>query len=212
MKEVLLSLPGIALTVVCWGAYGSVLHKGQHFLNENRLKPLICVGLAYFVVAIIVPSIVLAMHAAEPSVAVNTLLPGQLGGDWTVLGVSWSMAAGAAGALGALGIILALTSGGKPVYVMPLVFGGAPIINVFVSMYFQGISYKDINPIFIAGMIMVLVGAVVVLVFKPSPPKPPHAQAAAAARLDPGSAAEPVQDKSPEAHHKSTPDTSDSKE
>ena len=51
-------LAGIALTVLCWGAYGPVLHQGQHGLDSSRLKPLICVGIAYFVVAIIVPIIV----------------------------------------------------------------------------------------------------------------------------------------------------------
>ncbi|MFP6668974.1 MAG: hypothetical protein VB876_16800 [Pirellulales bacterium] len=159
MKEVLLSLPGIALTVLCWGAYGSVLHKGQALLDQSKLKPLICVGAAYFVIAIIVPVAILISQ-------------GKLGGGWSFGGVSWSLAAGAAGALGALGIILALTSGGKPIYVMPLVFGCAPIINVFVSMYFAKIPWRNVSPIFIAGMILVAVGAITVLVFQPRPPKP----------------------------------------
>ena len=42
--------------------------------------------------------------------------------------------AGALGAAGAACIIWAFRSGGLPVYVMPLVFGGAPIVNVLVSM------------------------------------------------------------------------------
>jgi hypothetical protein len=158
MSEVIKSLPGIFLTVLCWGAYGSVLHKGQHLLNENRLKPLICVGAAYFIIAIIVPTVVLVSQ-------------GKFGGDWTFSGVSWSLAAGAAGALGALGIILALTAGGKPTYVMPLVFGCAPIVNVVVSMWFANIPWKNVSPLFLCGLIMVSMGAVMVLVFKPSPPK-----------------------------------------
>ena len=36
------------------------------------------------------------------------------------------------GAIGALGIILAFNFGGKPVYVMPLVFGGAPVITTLL--------------------------------------------------------------------------------
>lgn len=154
MKDVFLSLPGVALTIICWGAYGSVLHKGQHDLGGNRLKPLICVGVAYFVIAIIVPCVLLAMQ-------------GKLAGDWTTRGIFWSLAAGAAGAFGALGIVLALTAGGKPTYVMPLVFGGAPIINVIVSMYFASIPWRDVNPVFYAGLIMVGAGAVTVLVFAP---------------------------------------------
>ena len=41
---------------------------------------------------------------------------------------------GAAGALGALGIIMAFNFGGKPVYVMPLIFGGAPVVNTFFTI------------------------------------------------------------------------------
>lgn len=173
-KDVLFSLPGIALTVLCWGAYGSVLHEGQGAFKETllkqgvkeldpvglRLKPLICVGIAYFVVAIIVPTAVLVMR-------------GGLGGGWGLGSVGWSLTAGTAGALGALGIILALSSGGKPIYVMPLVFGCAPIVNVLVSMRFHKIPFSSISPIFIAGMILVSVGAVTVLVFQP---KDPHAK------------------------------------
>ena len=168
LKDVLMSLPGIALTVICWGAYGSVLHKGQHDLAGNRLKPLICVGIAYFVIAIVIPTVLLAMQ-------------GKLSSGWSFSGVSWSLAAGAAGALGALGIILALTAGGKPVYVMPLVFGCAPIINVAVSMYFAKIPWSNVSPIFLAGMILVSVGAVTVLVFQPKPSKPASPPPAAAA-------------------------------
>ena len=157
MKEVLFALPGIALTVLCWGAYGTVLHKGQHALDGDRLKPLICVGAAYFIVAIIVPMIILGSQ-------------GKLASGWHFSGITWSMVAGTAGALGALGIILALTNGGKPIYVMPLVFGGAPIVNVFVSMYFENVSLKEMGTrgaFFLAGVIMVALGASMVLIFAP---------------------------------------------
>lgn len=168
MKEVLFSLPGVALTILCWGTYGTVLHEGQHHLGNNRLKPLICVGLAYFVIAIIVPCVLLVMQ-------------GKLGGDWTRQGIFWSLTAGAAGAFGALGIVLAMTAGGKPTYVMPLVFGGAPIINVIVATRWKNIPWTDVSPVFFAGLIMVGAGAVTVLVFAPTGKKmpPPPAQAAA---------------------------------
>ena len=38
--------------------------------------------------------------------------------------------AGALGAIGAVCIIFAFRAGGLPTYVMPIVFGGAPLINV----------------------------------------------------------------------------------
>ena len=165
MKEIVLALPGIVLTIFCWGMYGPILHRGQAALGD-RLKPLMCVGAAYFLVGIIVP---LAMLVAT----------GKLRGDWSLRGVTWSMAAGAAGAIGALGVVFALSSGGKPIYVMPLVFGGAPIINVLMSMYFQGISWKDMGvgfPAFLSGVIMIAVGAAMVLIFAPKPQKAPHAE------------------------------------
>ena len=154
----LLILAGISLTVACWGMYGPVLHEGQHHLGNNRLKPLICVGAAYFIVAIILPVVILASR-------------GQLAGEWSVSGISWSMIAGAAGAFGAMGIILALTSGGRPVYVMPIVFGGAPVVNVFLSMYWSKSWKEGISPIFYAGLILVIAGAATVLVFAPKAPK-----------------------------------------
>ena len=153
MKELLLIFGGIALTVLCWGVYGPVLHQGQLRLGENPLKPLICVGVAYFLVAIVVPTVFLASR-------------GDLVGDWKVGGIIWSMIAGSAGALGALGIIIALSSGGNPVYVMPIVFGCAPVVNVlFVVLWSR--SMERPSPLFYAGLILVAVGAAVVLIFKP---------------------------------------------
>ncbi len=92
MKDVVFALPGIALTIVCWGAYGAVLHKGQAMLGD-RLKPLMCVGLAYVIFAIVLPTLILSSM-------------GKLGGNWNFGGVSWSTMAGTCGAFGALGIIL----------------------------------------------------------------------------------------------------------
>jgi hypothetical protein len=158
MKPLLIAA-GIALTVTCWGMYGPVLHKGQDNLGRNRLKPLICVGAAYFIVAIILPTVILASQ-------------GQLAGGWTFSGITWSMVAGAAGAFGAMGIILALTEGGRPIYVMPIVFGGAPVVNVFLSMYWSKAWKDGISPIFYAGLILVIAGAATVLVFAPKAPKP----------------------------------------
>lgn len=150
-------LGGIALTAFCWGVYGTVLHKGVAGMQGSQLRPYVCVGLAYFVIAIIVPSIVL-QTAGEA-------------GRWSTIGVIWSCAAGTCGALGALGIIIAFKFEGHPIFVMPLVFGGAPVINAVVSAYTIG-KLRDINPVFIAGLIMVVTGAVIVLVTKPKPDRP----------------------------------------
>ncbi len=49
-------------------------------------------------------------------------------------GVRLATTAGALGAAGAACIIFAFRTGGLPVYVMPLVFGGAPIVNVLYTI------------------------------------------------------------------------------
>ncbi|PHS10643.1 MAG: hypothetical protein COA78_11090 [Blastopirellula sp.] len=153
MKQLLLMYAGIALTALCWGSYGIILHKGQALLGGDRLKPLICVGFAYFIVAIILPAAFLVSQ-------------GKLGGDWTFLGVVWSMGAGTAGALGALGIILALSSNGKPHIVMPMVFGFAPIITAFAYIYLSNL-WSEASPQFYTGIILVVVGALTVQMTAP---------------------------------------------
>ena len=44
----------VAGAVLSWGAYGAMLHMGQTQLG-NPLKALLCVGVAYFLIGILVP-------------------------------------------------------------------------------------------------------------------------------------------------------------
>ena len=85
-----------------------------------RSKALLCVGVAYFLVGVLVP--VAALSAQ-----------GQLS-DFDAAGLRTATIAGALGAIGAACIIWSFRTGGIPLYVMPLVFGGAPIVNVLYSM------------------------------------------------------------------------------
>ena len=162
MFQFLGMLAAIALTAFCWGVYGPVLHFGREAMHSN-LRPFMCVGLAYFVIAVLVPLLLLARSNER--------------GGWTSKGVLWSMLAGTAGALGALGVILALGFGGKPIYVMPLVFGGAPVVNTLLTA-FMNKAFGQLKAPFLAGLILVITGAVTVLVFKPQPQ--PHAPPVAA--------------------------------
>jgi len=152
MRALFFVLPFVALTFLAWGVYGPVLHVGQDAMGHSSLRPLTCVGLAYFVVAVVVPLLVLRARGEV--------------GHWTMSGAFWSLAAGAAGAFGALGIILAFKHGGKPVYVMPLVFGCAPVINTLVTMTMTR-TFRQVTPLFLAGVILVAMGAAGVLFFKP---------------------------------------------
>jgi len=172
MFQFLGMLAAIALTAFCWGVYGPVLHFGREAMH-SALRPFVCVGLAYFVIAVLVPLMLLAR--------------GERGG-WTMKGVIWSLLAGTAGALGALGVILALNFGGKPIYVMPLVFGGAPVVNTLLSAAMNR-SFGQLKAPFLAGLILVITGAVTVLVFKPQ--TAPHTKpAAAVVAAEAGAAAE----------------------
>ena len=145
-------LAAVALAVLAWGAYGPVLHKGQMAMGSSRLRPLICVGLSYFLIAVIVPGLMLAA--------------GDDAGNWTARGTLWSLAAGSAGAIGALGIIMCFNFGGRPIFVMPLVFGGAPVVNTLVNAASHG-GLRNMSPFFFAGLILTCAGAAIVLVFAP---------------------------------------------
>ena len=160
-------LAAIALTALCWGVYGPVLHVGREAMH-SALRPFMCVGAAYFLIAVIVPAALLARGGEK--------------GSWTMTGVLWSLLAGACGALGALGVILALTAGGRPIYVMPLVFGGAPVVNTLLSAFLNR-AFDQLKAPFLAGLLLVITGAVTVLVFKPQP-APPAAPPATAQQAD----------------------------
>ena len=163
MVQFLGMLAAIGMTALCWGIYGPVLHVGREDMH-SPLRPFVCVGIAYFVIAVVVPLVL--------------LLRGEKGA-WTAKGITWSLVAGAAGALGALGVILALHFGGKPIYVMPLVFGGAPVVNTLLTATMNR-AFDQLKAPFLAGLLLVITGAVTVLVFKPQP-APAAAPAAVAA-------------------------------
>ena len=134
-----------------WGVYGAMLHRGQVSLG-NPLRALLCVGVAYFLIAVLAP---VAMLSAQ----------GGLGG-FNRTGATWATVAGALGAIGAVCIILAFRSGGLPTYVMPLVFAGAPLVNVLVSMVLHP-PKESPSPMLYLGFLLAASGAGMVLYFKP---------------------------------------------
>jgi uncharacterized membrane protein len=134
-----------------WGLYGPALHRGQVQLG-SPLRALLCVGVAYFLIGVLVPVIGLGYQ-------------GDLNG-FTVKGSSSALLGGALGAIGAVCIIFAFRAGGLPTYVMPLVFAGAPLVNVLFSMWLHPPKATP-NPLLYVGFVLAAVGAGLVLYFKP---------------------------------------------
>lgn len=118
------------MTVLSWGVYGVLLHTGRMGMLKAgdaanaSMKAFLWVGIAYFVVAIVGPVIILLKNGSNWS--------------FTKPGVSWSFIAGVAGAVGAFTLILALgaaaKAGASTANVMSLVFAGAPVVNALVAM------------------------------------------------------------------------------
>ena len=142
----------VAGAVLSWGVYGAMLHQGQVKLG-NPMRALLCVGVAYFLVGVVVPVIVLAMQ-------------GQGLRGFNASGTTFATVAGTLGALGAVCIIFAFRTGGLPTYVMPLVFGGAPLVNVLYTMYIHP-PKAAVSPMLYIGFLLTAIGAGTVLYYKP---------------------------------------------
>ena len=134
-----------------WGLYGASLHRGQTELG-NPMKAMLCVGVAYFLIAVLVPAAALTQQ-----------------GEWrnfSVSGTATATLAGALGALGAVCITYAFRNGGTPFIVMPLVFGGAPLINVLASTILHPPKTAP-SPMLYVGFLLAAIGAGLVLRFRP---------------------------------------------
>lgn len=172
-------------TALFWGTYGPILHKGSVYMGTyvdyqkdkltpaeiaklptGRMRPFLMVGIAYFIIAVVAPFLVIQFGGVERGAG--------LFAGWTIKGIIWSFAGGAVGALGAFFLIMALNNG-TPVQVMPLVFGIAPVISTGVGMYFNN-SLSRVSPFFFVGMLLVILGAVTILLTAPKPGPPPSKQ------------------------------------
>lgn len=144
----------VVVTILCWGAYVPMIHNGQlGFASKNNaLRAFMCVGVAYFVMSVVVLGWVY-FTKAEPL-------------HLTSRGVTLSTLAGVLGAVGALGIVFALMNGGRPMIVAPVVFAGAPIVNTIVSIAWHKPANPP-SPLFYVGIVVAAVGASMVLRFKP---------------------------------------------
>ncbi len=115
----------VVIAGLAWGTYVPLIAFGGKALGGNRFAALLCVGVAYVLIAVLFPLVMFLTKQA----------------DWPAMkptGLIFASAAGAAGAIGALMVIYAAKAAGQgsesAFYIAPLIFGLAPIINTVVSM------------------------------------------------------------------------------
>ena len=118
------------------------------------------VGIAYFVTAVLAPLLLLWMKGADWSFTAS--------GSW------WSLLAGIVGAIGAFAVLLAFGAGGRPPVVMTIVFAGAPIVNAVVGLVKDPPKggWGSIAWPFYLGIVLAIVGAALVTMYKPAPAPP----------------------------------------
>lgn len=171
---------------LCWGTYVPLIAFGGRSLGDgtpgigNRFAAILCVGAAYVVLGVIFP---LGWF----------LLNGTGNAQASASGVTFSSLAGAAGALGAICVVFA-TANAKPedrIYIAPLIFGLAPLINALVSLFWHPTTQSAFHfalpervpgwKLFV-GILLTGLGAALVLYSKEeseaSAPKPPPAKVA----------------------------------
>ena len=159
------------LTVCCWGLYGAFLHSGQAGMHDpvnGRYKAFLCVGVAYFLTAVLAPLAVLWLRGASWS-----FTPG---------GVGWSVLAGVVGAAGAFGVLLAFGAKGTPAVVMSIVFAGAPVLNAIYTLVLHppANGWQKLPWPFVLGIVLAAVGGCLVSLYKPAPGVAPTKPAIAA--------------------------------
>jgi len=160
------------LTVVSWGVYGVFLHKGQMGMvdkDNGRYMAFLYVGIAYFLVAILRPMIVLKLQGGRLDFL-----------SYPKQGLWWSLIAGIVGAVGAFGVLLAFGAAPQPKsayvpVVMSIIFAGAPIVNAFVSLgtHPPAGGFGAIKWQFWAGILLAAMGGFLVTKFKPDAPVGP---------------------------------------
>jgi hypothetical protein len=180
---------------LAWGTYVPLIFYGGNELGGkpgSRLMAILCVGVAYFVIAVLLPLALFATGQAEWP-------------DLTGTGLTFSGLAGAAGAVGAIFVIFASKaaveaardSGLPPftfrMYIAPLIFGLAPVINTLVSLVWHpkkgepfhfALHLPETKSLIclVVGILLVGGGAALVLYSKELAETAPHKPAAAAPR------------------------------
>src|ERR1043165_7578083 len=157
------------ITVGWWGLYGAFLPSGQVGMNDpinGRYKAFLCVGIAYFLTAVLAPLAVLLLKGAS--------------WNFTPGGVTWSLIAGIVGAAGAFGVLLAFGAKGTPAVVMSIVFAGAPVLNALYSLILHPPAggWQKLPWPFVLGLVLAATGGCLVSLYKPASAPAPASKSA----------------------------------
>ena len=129
----------VILAGLSWGTYVPIIFYGGTELTTRpgtiggRLASILCVGVAYFLMAVVIPVVMMSLRDdAKP--------------EWKANGLIFSGLAGVMGAVGAICVIFASKAavdaaklqGVNPatyrIYIAPLIFCLAPMINTVMSL------------------------------------------------------------------------------
>src|SRR4026207_992335 len=100
-SSILLMAIAAVTTALFWGIYGPLLTWGHNAMtvevegkqeSDGRLRPFICVGVAYLIVAIVAPALLIQFGIMEPG---EGLFSG-----WSMNGIWWSLVPRGGGARG----------------------------------------------------------------------------------------------------------------
>jgi drug/metabolite transporter (DMT)-like permease len=174
----------VLIAGLSWGTYVPMIAFGGRTLQGNRFGALLCVGVAYFLIAVLLPLALFISGQEEWPPANKT-------------GLTFSALAGVAGAVGALGVIFATRAAGGPrsansMFIAPLIFGLAPVINTVISLFWHPTPAQPLHFAapeqlpgwkMIAGIVFVSVGAALVLLSKEEEERPGAAKPTPAAAV-----------------------------
>ena len=177
------------LAGLCWGTYVPLIQQGGAGLQRNSFAAFLCVGMAYFLIAVLFP--------------IGMFVSGEKTPQWNAYGITFATLAGVAGALGALCVIYANRSGAQVraetgidyrLYIGPIIFAMAPLLNTVISLLWhpsppEGAFHFGLKhlppPQFFLGVVLMGAGTFLILYSKEKSETKPAAPVHASAPLVP---------------------------
>ncbi|HYF51185.1 MAG TPA: hypothetical protein VEJ63_17350 [Planctomycetota bacterium] len=148
-------------TCATWGLYGAFLAKGAAGFDHNRMKAFFFVGVAYVLVAIIAPAVVMLVNGDSFDFLTHPK------------GLKLSLFAGILGAVGAFTALMGLSSNPLPgpqaaSQVMSVIFAGAPVVAAIYAVSQRADGFSGLPWQFFLGLVLAAAGGALVTLYKPA--------------------------------------------